>query len=97
MAENTYTMELSRPIDAHGERVQTLTLRDPVSGALDGVEITLGAGGVKIDMGALVRVIAAAADIPPSSAKQIPMRDLFSHFGGVLAFFGLDTQETGAS
>ena len=94
---DTYQMELSTPIQAYGEPTQTLTLRDPASGALDGVEITLGAGGVKSDRGNLVRVIGIAADIPPSAAKQIPMRDLFQHLGAVLNFFGLDTRETGAS
>ena len=91
----TYTMELSRPIQAHGEELSTLTLRDPDSGALDGVFVTLGPGGMKIDVGAMVKLVAAAADIPPSSARKIPMRDLFAHFMGLLGFFGIDIQATG--
>ena len=93
----TYTMELSRPIEAHGEEVRTLILRDPDSGALDGVEVTLGPGGLKLDLGALVKVIGVAASIPPSSARKIPMRDLFAHFAGIMDFFGVDTRGTGES
>jgi len=91
----TYTMDLTRPIEAHGEEVHRLTLRDPDSGALDGVFVTFGPGGMKIDVGAMVKLVAAAADIPPSSARKIPMRDLFTHFVGLLGFFGIDIQATG--
>ena len=96
-AANVYTMELSRPIPAHGEEVSELTLRDPVSGALEGVELTLGPGGLKIDLGAMLKIVASAADIPLSSARKIPMRDLLANFTGILDFFGVDIRTTGES
>lgn len=94
-APETYVMDLSKPIGALGERVTRLTLRDPGSGALEGIEVALGRGGLRFDVGALVKIIAAAANVPHASAKEIPMKDLLKHFEGILVFFGADTQATG--
>ena len=94
---NTYTMELSRPIEAHGEQVSELTLRDPDSGALFQLDVTLGSGGLTINLGSISKVIASAAGIPPSSAKQILMRDVFANLQGIMDFFGVDTRVTGES
>lgn len=97
MSSNAYTMELSRPIQVDGEDVSVLTLGDPVSGALGGLDLTLGPKGLTFNVGQLIDVIAAAANIPPSSAKKIPMRDLLSHMTSILGFFGIDIPKTGGS
>ena len=97
MTGDTYEMKLSKPIEAHGEQVSTLTLRDPESGMLDGVEITIGPHGLRLDLGAVVKVIGAAADIPTSASRKIPMRDIFSNLEGILSFLELDIRTTGQS
>ena len=96
-ASETYIIELSKPIGAMGEQVSKLTLRDPGSGALEGIELVVGRGGVRFDVGALVKIIAAAANVPHASAKEIPLKDLLKHFEGILVFFGADTRTTGVS
>lgn len=96
-APATYTMELSKPITVMGEKVLTLELRDPVSGALRGLDLTLGKGGLTFNVGQVLEVIASAANIEPASAREIPMRDLLKHMMGILAFLGVDTRPTGGS
>ena len=92
-----YRMSLSRPIEAHGETVEELVLKDPNSAALDGIEIVIGPKGLRLDMGAMPGLIAAMAGIPPSAARKIAMRDTLSHMMGILGFLGIDTQATGSS
>ena len=96
-ARNTYAMDLSRPITAGDEEKSELTLRDPESGALEGIEITLGPNGLRIDMGAMPKLISAMAGIPPSSARKIAMRDTLRHMMGIMSFLGIDTRQTGGS
>lgn len=67
---------LKRPIEAHGETIKELTLDEPDCGGLDGVEITVTEGGVKLNLGDMHKVIASMADIPPSSARKIKVSDL---------------------
>ena len=92
-----YRMALSRPIEAHGEQVDELVLKDPESGALAGIEITIGPNGMRIDLGAMPKVIASMAGIPPSAAKTIAMRDTLKNTMGILNFLGVDTRPTGGS
>ena len=88
---------LSRPIQAHGETVSSLELREPELGDLEGVSLIIqDKGGVKIVLGDAIPVIAAMARIPPSSARKIKARDAGPVIKAVLDFFP-DSLLTGAS
>ena len=88
-AADSITVKLRVPIQAHGEKVSTLTLRDPDLGVLEGVSIDVGERGVTIHFSQLPALIAAMADIPPSSAKTIKLRDLVVIGPKVFDFLGL--------
>lgn len=97
MSDDVYRMDLTRPVEAHGETHSDLELRDPDSGALDGVKFTYGPDGLTINMGDMPRLISAAAGIPLSSARTIRMGDIIRHAAPILSFFGTDTPTTGGS
>lgn len=91
---NTYTMGLSRPIKMGDQELSELILGDPELSALEGIDITIGGGGLKVDLGNMANLIAGAAGIPVGTARTISLRDLARHFEGIMDFFGLDTQST---
>ena len=74
---------LSRPIVANGEALDRLVLGDPEIGCLSGVQLVIEMFGseddrrakIHIDMGDIVKIIAGMADIPPSSARRLRIRD----------------------
>lgn len=87
--DESMTIELSKPIQAHGEIVSSLTLREPTLGALEDVNLTVvGDGDVKFNLGDLQGLIANMADIPKSSARQISIRDLPKFMEAGKGFFG---------
>ena len=81
LATGPVTVELTVPIQAHGETLTSLTLHRPKLGALKHVSIAIKPGGedeateVKINFGDAIPAIAAVARIPPSSAAQIDLVD----------------------
>ena len=88
-------IQLSKAIMAHGENVEELTVREPTLGALAGIELRIAAdGSIDFDLGTLVPIVAALTDIPPSSAKQIALRDL-RQFREVIADFLADALVAG--
>lgn len=82
------TVRLSRPIQAHGEEVTELTLREPTIGDLDGVQVTITGDGCTIDLGAVARVAAGMAGVPPSAVRAISIRDLPALARPVFDFLG---------
>lgn len=86
---DTVTVNLTRPIQAHGETVTELRLRPPVMGDLRG--ITLG----QITGEFLVTMTARLAGIPPSSAEQIHFSDVPAVAAAISSFFG-DAPATGS-
>ena len=84
------TVRLSAPIQAHGETVSELTLREPTLGMLDDVHLFVGsAGELRVNLGDLHRVVAGMAGIPPSAARAISLRDLGEIGPALAGFFGL--------
>ncbi|MEM7047826.1 MAG: phage tail assembly protein [Pseudomonadota bacterium] len=71
-------IKLRTPIEANGKEHDTLTLREPTLGDLQG--LTLFAisqtEGVTPRLGDIAKLIGRLADIPESSSKKIPLRDL---------------------
>ncbi len=90
-----YVMDLSRPIEALGEKLTEVTLKDPGIGGLKGIEAAFGPKGMTIDLGSMPKLISEAGNIPLSSANTISLRDLGRHLLPIMGFFGADTPPTG--
>lgn len=84
------TIQLSKPIAAHGAEVDQLTLREPNAGDVMECGYPLGMqDDLAIPQAAPIgRLIARLAGIPPSSVKQLAMPDYNRAMGVVLGFFG---------
>lgn len=67
---------LSKPIEAHGEKVKELTFREMTAGDLRGINLTIGTGGLTIDAGDVIDLGAKLADVPPSSMNKLAVPDL---------------------
>lgn len=80
---------LSAPIQAHGETVTELTLRDPT--VRDLKEFRIGDSTV----GNFIPLIAAIAGIPGSSVEQMRPSDLFAVIEAIGPLF-LSPPQTGA-
>ena len=90
MSQSVWPMSipLSHPIEAHGETLRTLTLREPTLGILDDVEITIPEkGGVRLNLGDIHRVVAGMAGIPPGVARTIRLADLAPVTRELTSFF----------
>ena len=91
------TLKLSKPIRSEGEDKTELALREPTLGMLDGVYLKISMEGeLNIDLGAVRILLGRMADIPPSAAKQISVRDAFAAKDIIADFFG-DFLPTGES
>ena len=81
---------LKKPINAHGEEVRSLDLRDPTgddlvkSGLPFSIEMT---GKVVVDMASVDAWISTLASIPPSSVKQLGFTDKLALMAKVIGFF----------
>lgn len=84
------TLQLAKPITAHGADVSALTLREPNAGDVMECGYPLGMEGELAipQAGPIGRLIGRLAGIPPSSVKQLSMPDYNAAMGAVLGFFG---------
>ncbi len=89
----TVTVTLSRPIEAHGESLAELTLREPSGKDIRtfGMPYRIGAedGSVIIDAAAMHRYIAGLAAVPPSAVDKMPPADWSAAMAAVMGFFGV--------
>ncbi len=85
------TIQLTKPITAHGKEVSELSLREPTAGDVMECGYPLGMEGeLAIPQAAPIgRLIGRLAGIPPSSVKQLSMPDYTAAMGSVLGFFGV--------
>ena len=91
------TLKLTKPIRVGGEDVTELTLTDPTLGMLDGVALRISAEGeLNIDLGAIRILLARMANVPPSAAKDITIKDALAAQEVVADFFG-DFLQTGGT
>ena len=96
------TVQLTVPIQAHGETVSTLELRRPKLGDLEGVAITIQpkpekeTADFKIVLGDAIPIISAMARIPPGAAREIDVSDVGEVISAVWDFLprSLATGET---
>ena len=97
------TVKLSKPIVVEGEAVNTIVLQEPTLGCIDGLNLDVEICGEGDDLsrrfrlkpGELIGVVAGMAQIPPSAAKQIRIRDLIKCRGALQDFFGDFLEITG--
>lgn len=87
------TVKLSAPIEAHGETLQELTLREPNGKDLRtiGMPYRIGAedGSITVDAGVVARHISALAGVPLSAVDKMPAGDWGAALSAVLGFFGM--------
>lgn len=85
-------LKLSKPIDAHGQPVTELGFREPTAGdiAACGHPLIIGGDGetFQFDGEATVKLIARLADIPPSAAQKMSLRDYQAAAMLITGFFG---------
>jgi hypothetical protein len=82
---------LSAPIEAHGETLHALAIRQPTGADLRvmGMPFTMTAdGGVQMDGKGMHKAIAQLAAIPPSSVDRMSAGDFMAAATAVLGFFG---------
>ena len=76
-------IELSKPINAHGEEVTSLTFRELNFGMMMQLD------NVKGEMAKVAKIIEMAAQIPASSVKELSMQDVTKITEEMLPFLGL--------
>lgn len=81
---------LSKPIQAHGQEVHEIDLREPDGGDVMecGYPLTIGDGEARPNADIVGKLIVRLGGIPLSSVKQLSARDFQACLGGVLSFFG---------
>jgi hypothetical protein len=93
VARERGVVPLSKPIEAHGETLGALTLREPGGKdiRLNGVPYRIGAedGSIIIDAAVVHRYIVALAGVPLSVVDRLPPADWSAAMSAVLDFFGV--------
>ena len=82
---------LSKSINAHGESLSVLNLREPTGAEIIelGMPIVVTAeGSIDFKMKVVARYISRLATIPPNSVEQISPQDLMQLASEISAFFG---------
>ena len=89
----TVTVNLAAPVEAHGETLTELTLREPTGKDIRsfGMPFRIGAedGSIVIDSAAMHRYIAGLAGLPPSAVDRMTPTDWQAAMAAVLGFFGM--------
>lgn len=95
MAVNeTVTVTLRRPVQAHGEALAAIALREPTGEDIMacGYPLTIVGDGSETraepQAAVIGRLIARLGGIPPSSVKALSAADWQDCMGAVLGFFG---------
>ena len=82
------TLTLSKPLRVGAEDVSELTLIEPTLGMLDGVSLRITSEGeLNLDLGAIRLLMGRMANIPPSSAKNITLKDAIRAKDVIADFF----------
>ncbi|MFG0828766.1 phage tail assembly protein [Pseudomonas sp. CJQ_7] len=87
----TQVLQLSAPIEAHGESMQELTLRRPTVQEVRTIKALPyridKSEEVTLDMDVAAKYIAVCAGIPPSSVNQLDLSDLNTASWVIAGFF----------
>jgi hypothetical protein len=105
MSMSNVKIKLSKPLKAHGETVNDLDFREPVT--KDVIELGLptliipGADGestgIEVRTKVVARYISRLAAIPMGSVEALSLHDYSACTGAVMGFFGTGDGETAAS
>ena len=79
-------LKLDKPIKAHGQQITRIELQEPDLGTLDGIK-TGGRDG--FNLGYMAVIVSRLGGIPPSAAKQIPLKKLVTLKEQFEVFFGV--------
>lgn len=98
-------IKLTSPITAHGEAIDTLTLRAPTTADLidlgQPMRLLPGSGldepAIDVRMNVVANYIVRLAAIPLSSVKALSLADFGTATQAVLGFFGEGESQTAAS
>lgn len=98
MNHDDLTIILSRPVTAHGEEIDRLTLRQPTTADLielgQPMRLLPGNGmeepAIEVRMNVVAHYVARLAAIPLSSVKALSLGDFGRATQAVLGFFGED-------
>jgi len=92
------TMDLIKPIQAHGKEISTLEFREPIGGDVAACgfpfRFTVNEDGTQTispEAAAITALIARLGNIPLSSARALDFRDWMTAMGEVFSFFGQST------
>lgn len=83
-------LKLSTPINAHGETVTELELRDPTARDLRELPFS----GLKT-FGDMYPIISSVAGVPPSSVDQLSAADIVEAINFIAPFFDRSATSTG--
>jgi hypothetical protein len=89
MEDGRYIVELSTPIEAHGETVTRLLIREPKVAHLRALDKVQG------DVAQTAKLLSILSDVPLSSVDQLLLRDLKSRISPVLDALMGESQATG--
>lgn len=84
------TMELSKPIQVHGENVSVLEIQEPTFDQVEkfGIPFSYSASGdMRLDTRASLSYLPELARIPRSSAQQLALKDVFMASMLIVSFF----------
>lgn len=93
------TITLSKPIQAHGEKVTKLTLREPTGddviacGHPMTFQQVAGETVMQVNAKAAAKYVSTLAGIPMSSVRAMSGKDLTTCINMVMGFFGDSIQE----
>lgn len=81
---------LSRPVEAHGEAIKTLSLREPNAGDIKvcGYPLQISDGAAIPVAGAICKYIARLANVPPSTVDKLTPADFNACLTAIVDFFG---------
>ena len=89
----TVTVTLSTPIEAHGETLSALTLREPIGKDIRTLgmpyRISTEDGSIIVDTGVVARYVSGLGGIPLSAVDKMPPGDWAGGMSAVLGFFGM--------
>ncbi len=87
---DSVTVSLTKPIQAHGDEVTSLTFREPTGEDITvcGYPFRIGDGEATPIAGVITKLIVRLGGIPPNAAKQLNAVDYQSCLAAVSGFFG---------
>lgn len=89
----TITVALTTPIEAHGDTLSALTLREPSGKDIrtNGMPFRMNAddNSIVIDAAVAHRYISSLSSVPPSTVDRLTPADWWAATSAVLGFFGM--------